>query len=714
MKINFYYSIYLILLALIISNPALSQGAEIRLNKNIYAPGESISIFYSNFPAAGKGNDWISLAQEDHPKSKYTRFKYLHGKTQGELILKIPNLQKPGRYEVRGYFDWPKGGYSPKLCIPLIIAENAGQAAEFEKDSNLCNVTHGVVANSSLRKEALIAATSSPESISKDPVSQFDYSLPKPGLDNHWFGYIECIQSVGRRKNIRNIPFFLDFNSKDSPNISLHILDHYGPSVNMNLNRNNGINAFSLEATSWIYNSRTVTEPPKISAKLNSSGLHFSGTISLNPNMSHCKNINAFKYSRDSRPLHKKGVVSNYDLRSAALERDIDICRNHINYMTSGTAIETQGEIVPSQIMDGDAFYTYFGKPYSNWTKDDSNIVNQLTNGCRNALNQSSQIKDTSLVNKLMTNKRALHNFLHLGLPAKNPNQRQHYAYLKNYSLIIALRNANLYLNLLHDEAKSLSANLENLTRLDKDISTISNGEGIFKALSKNNTPSVISSMKSIRDNMSVDILNSSFERINFSEYEYNLSGLKRALKAKQHFEEDAKKYANSNHISKLDHKFNEKISPISKEVADRTIDSIKVLKPTVNNFIEGKKEKEKVSKDVVPYLSSPDKQRVNEAYNLRNKEIALKLLPEFSTWLNENIPGDASGKSKLNNLSISILDTDLSKLNLNLFSSPYRELAAAILNRNEKLTFQKCEVPAGFEDLAEEYCAEQLKNNSN
>ena len=98
------------------------------LDKTTYASNESITVRYSDFPAAGKGTDWLSIAQVDQPDNRYRQYIYLRGKKSGEFAFRG---QVEGSYEIRGYFDWPTEGYTPRLRLPFLVDDsNAGGLPE--------------------------------------------------------------------------------------------------------------------------------------------------------------------------------------------------------------------------------------------------------------------------------------------------------------------------------------------------------------------------------------------------------------------------------------------------------------------------------------------------------------------------------------------------------------------------------------------------------
>lgn len=79
----------------------------ITMDKETYKAGEAILIRYSGLP--GNTHDWISMVKAGASPKSYGQWFYTKGKRAGTHRFKP--LQ-PGRYEVRVYFNWPKGGYT--------------------------------------------------------------------------------------------------------------------------------------------------------------------------------------------------------------------------------------------------------------------------------------------------------------------------------------------------------------------------------------------------------------------------------------------------------------------------------------------------------------------------------------------------------------------------------------------------------------------------
>lgn len=92
------------------------ETLQIQAQKVIYAPYEDIVVEYFGFP--GNSNDWISVVSAGTPDSSYSQWTYLQGSRDGTYTF---NGLPAGEYEVRGYFDWPEGGYTVQVRSSFIV-----------------------------------------------------------------------------------------------------------------------------------------------------------------------------------------------------------------------------------------------------------------------------------------------------------------------------------------------------------------------------------------------------------------------------------------------------------------------------------------------------------------------------------------------------------------------------------------------------------------
>lgn len=78
--------------------------------KTVYAAKEPIEVAFSDLP--GNAKDWITIVPVGTPDDQYGEWFYTDGKRSGTQAF--AGLA-PGEYEVRTYFNWPDGGYTPRL-----------------------------------------------------------------------------------------------------------------------------------------------------------------------------------------------------------------------------------------------------------------------------------------------------------------------------------------------------------------------------------------------------------------------------------------------------------------------------------------------------------------------------------------------------------------------------------------------------------------------
>ncbi|KJU82154.1 serine/threonine protein kinase [Candidatus Magnetobacterium bavaricum] len=81
--------------------------AVITTQKQTYQPHEPIVVQYSALP--GNAQDWLTIVQSNAPTDSYRQWFYTKGQTDGSYQF---NGLPPGSYEVRLYYDWPRGGYN--------------------------------------------------------------------------------------------------------------------------------------------------------------------------------------------------------------------------------------------------------------------------------------------------------------------------------------------------------------------------------------------------------------------------------------------------------------------------------------------------------------------------------------------------------------------------------------------------------------------------
>ena len=97
-------------------NSGSIEGEYLRLDRKTFQTGENITIHFSGIP--GNQQDWITLVPVGSPENEWGTWSYLKGKKSGLHTIKAPS---PGKYEIRLYFDWPRGKYDIKDQIELEV-----------------------------------------------------------------------------------------------------------------------------------------------------------------------------------------------------------------------------------------------------------------------------------------------------------------------------------------------------------------------------------------------------------------------------------------------------------------------------------------------------------------------------------------------------------------------------------------------------------------
>jgi len=157
--------------------------------------------------------------------------------------------------------------------------------------------------------------------------------------------------------------------------------------------------------------------------------------------------------------------------------------------------------------------------------------------------------------------------------------------------------------------------------------------------------------------------------------------------------------------IKDLKASFHRAFAPLSRDVGVQLIAAIPPAAGTPESLIEGRSHQRAAQKDGIPFLSQADQRRVREAYEKRNAEAAESLAPHLRSWLNSAITPDKKGRQSLDKLSQDMLGSALADLPKSNLSGPYRKIARTILTREEKLRFQICNLPPGFEELHDLLC---------
>jgi hypothetical protein len=92
--------------------------ASVRVLASVVSPSDLVTIEFSGVP--GNVHDWVCIAPAGAPDTDNGReWNYLKGATSGRHTF--ARLLPPGRYEVRVYADWPRGGHAVIARAPFEV-----------------------------------------------------------------------------------------------------------------------------------------------------------------------------------------------------------------------------------------------------------------------------------------------------------------------------------------------------------------------------------------------------------------------------------------------------------------------------------------------------------------------------------------------------------------------------------------------------------------
>lgn len=99
-------------------------GQQVKTEKDIYEPGETIRVSFDNAP--GSSHDWICIAAADARDNDAGDYKYMPGGiSKGELTFDAP---APGNYQVRAYYHYSRNGYVVSARHSFSVVDKASPA----------------------------------------------------------------------------------------------------------------------------------------------------------------------------------------------------------------------------------------------------------------------------------------------------------------------------------------------------------------------------------------------------------------------------------------------------------------------------------------------------------------------------------------------------------------------------------------------------------
>lgn len=101
--------------ACLVALPALAGGV-LKLDKTTFKVNEPIVVHFAGLP--GNKQDWITIVKMPSKNAKWEEWYYTKGQKSGDM--KFKGL-KPGNYEIRLLYDYPKGGDKVHFKVPFTV-----------------------------------------------------------------------------------------------------------------------------------------------------------------------------------------------------------------------------------------------------------------------------------------------------------------------------------------------------------------------------------------------------------------------------------------------------------------------------------------------------------------------------------------------------------------------------------------------------------------
>lgn len=667
-----------------ICDPALGN------RKDQYAVGEPIEIFYEGVP--GPNGDWITIVPAGSPDGQRTEWYQV--KTTGSQIFKG---QSAGKYEARLHLLF--SGNTPAARFPFEVGDFTSSVAALPDSQPTGNAR-------SLARPVASASVQADKTESSPAITSID-ELPAAGIDGHWLGYLSC-EAPRAGMNPSQVPMLFTLAGGEQPTGDLFLLSGSVQGLSLRVSGTfDGSGNLTLRPTEWIYPPRYNEQPVSLEATLEENGLRFTGTADGMPD---CTSFEAYKFNPDRRPKADSGLIPLFEQYGQAAVNQ-ENCINFLQFASQESYSDTLGEEVPSNLIDADTFYSMMGVTYDSWTYEYNQAQSRFWSWCvRLVQAERTDIDLQQLASKAVNNRR-LYLFLQDSPPDGKTaarNSRHHLRYLTKYAALTGLRIAHLYADLSVEEARSMSSSRENLTLVLNSMDGIDTGSGPFTALPGNDRKQYVGSLLAERLRISKALMDEAFSVFNVQSYGENLAGLVTARTEEAAIVRDAKNYATPEQVLELEASFAVSFQPLSEAVAEQLLSAIPEPSDLPDSLIEGRAHLEATTRDALPYLASTDTQRVRRAYDDRNVKAAEMIAPGFSEWLDAKIEKTEEGRKKLTSLSTGMLGSSLEELESNSFPGSYRQLATAIQRREEKLRFEICNLPPGFESFRSNLCTQE------
>ncbi|MHA6344185.1 hypothetical protein [Roseivivax sp. CAU 1761] len=661
--------------------------------KDAYAPGEPITVRFEGAP--GNSADWIGIVELQPgggvaapaggaatfgpygaPDGQWKPFAALAGKLAGEVDLKGVAA---GRYEV-----WMHVQGAP-----------ADQPV----------ARHGFVVDP--EAEGLpLAILDPPEQTAADaPGTEAGPALPPPGLAGSWLGFLTC----NARKTLRGpvadtVVSLLELAPSDGAvTAEIYVLGTGQEAGAFRASgRDSGGESVALQPTEWIYPARPGQDPLQLDLRLAENGLRLAGSVEG----ANCTAIDAYKFLRDARPDHARGLLPSLERHGADIVSP-ELCTAYLSWIADDTASEVLGAHVPSTLHGDDRFYRYIGKPYDRWMQADRPRLQALWDGCVSAYRGAAEIALSSLVERALA-ERPLWYYLTAAMPPPDrPNPQQRMAFLKNYAAVIALRSARDHAESLHAEGQALDDSIASVQWLAGVMTQVQEGAGIFQALPTALRDAQTERFAALKRAMTGRLSEGAVQAFRMERYPVDIAGLKAARADRSDVEAEVAAYADPEQMAAVKTGLDDLFRPVSAAVKQQALDAVPRVGPDLADLVAASAQRADIETDVARHLLPADARQLLSAYDGRNAAAIERALPRLPDMLDEAVAPDRSGAAKLEELSRSLLGVALDAAAETSFPAPYDGVRTALLTRKEVLTYQICALPPGFEGLREVICLE-------
>lgn len=675
-----------------------TQAVTLTSPKTDYLTGEPITASFAGVATDDK--HWIALIPADRDDGDRRRpdWEYLEGRSAGEITF--AGQENVGAYEIRLHLNGTRAEPIARLPITVshpevVLGETAAAAPGEEAAAGTDSVATADTSGERTQVEA----------------PAFVNQLPSPGLEGHWLGYVSC----GKRRTYRGLieesyPAFLKVEEQTAAPGALYVMTNRsgGLALAVEAAIDRASRMVAINPQEWIYAPRGNAAPVSLQLTLAENGLYLSGTVK---GIEGCPAFEAFKFAPDDRSQAPTGLVALYEQYEQAAVTP-ENCLTYFKWRANMTFVTVKDVEVPSAVVDGNEFYAMTGVPYDHWRKNHAQLLTGFERDCTALLRQDRTNIETQDVMNAAYATSLFSRFVNAAAPAadaRSPKAAPHFMYLGHYAAVTGLRIARLYGDLRVAESQALSASRDSLNTVLSHMKAIEDGSGPFVALPEAEQLRFGAALMTERERISGALMARAFAEFDIDAYDSTLDGLKMARTEELAIKREVGTYATPGQIAALNKDFALTFAEISAAVTDQAMAAMPSIAGRTDSLIEGRAYAALARAEVLSWLSPEDQGRLERALAERNADDARQLAAVFPAWLDTNISGDSEGKAALRTLTQEMLGEELEALGTTALSDPYQALAHAIIRRDEKLRFEICNLPAGFDSLAQLFCQDEF-----